>query len=238
MEWISISKAAQSLGVTDRTIYNRIKAGSVEHRKTPMGKAEVFIDPMKPVSDATEDLRRIVAAEVAMKGVSANTLQKTTEAFQSMHDTMEATVRRVQFRADIAWVLMLSALGVLVWGGWHYRGKIADADIQHTEDVAKMQGDHNGQVVELESAHRSDLEQIAAGHREQTDQADAEHQRQIAQAQAVADRAEGRAVVLADQITVLREELSQERMSIAYGPPEDTSEAEMSHNAPQLVSGP
>jgi excisionase family DNA binding protein len=55
---VSLDHAAQLLGVSRRTIYNRIRDGRLQTIRTLGGSQRVLIDSVTDVRDAAEDRRR------------------------------------------------------------------------------------------------------------------------------------------------------------------------------------
>jgi len=69
-EWLSVSAAARRLGITRQSLQNRIKRGSVEHRRNNRGDPLVRIvgDFPQPVSDAVARSFAAPAAPLAASG--------------------------------------------------------------------------------------------------------------------------------------------------------------------------
>ena len=56
---VSLDHAAEILGVSRRTIYNRIRDGRLQTIRTLGGSQRVLIDSVADVRDAAEDRRRL-----------------------------------------------------------------------------------------------------------------------------------------------------------------------------------
>jgi excisionase family DNA binding protein len=56
---VSLDHAAEILGVSRRTIYNRIRDGRLQTIRTLGGSQRVLIDSVNDTRDAAEDRRRI-----------------------------------------------------------------------------------------------------------------------------------------------------------------------------------
>lgn len=160
MEWMSVSQAATALGVSERTIYNHVKAKKLETRRHD-GKFEVLTKPSEQIQDTVGNLSKVVAAEVAMKRTSFEALLKITESMQHQLETFDGVQRsverefsRLHWSRRVAWlgmVLLACACGAGAWfyhvaelrhhqGLVEHQTEIADLRIASAREEAEMRG--------------------------------------------------------------------------------------------------
>ena len=146
MAWMPIAEAAVTLGVSERTIWRRIKSEAIESRNES-GRTLVVLEEPELAGDQVRQLSRVAAAQLSMRKLDADTvcdvLGALSEYRASFDEQMARARRTTRWAAAIAAALLL-ALGA---GIWYHSAQIADlqrsraailadVDLKHQEAVA------------------------------------------------------------------------------------------------------
>jgi len=148
-QWTSIQDAARALGVSERTVYHRIAKGKMASRQDD-GKTQVCIDVPTQFQDPVRELSKFVAVEASFGKMASDNLSEALQSF-------DKSQKRLQWRADAAWVLLISAVGALGYFAYYHRDRLAGVETQHVQQIATISEAHEQQLTtvkgELNEAH-------------------------------------------------------------------------------------
>ena len=113
-EWLSVSAAAKRLGVTRQTLQNRIKRGTIEHRRNNRGDPMILVAAVSDAAGAASwSVQKPIvapataAATVHLQGnkgatemVSLSVLRDTVDRIQATHNEALAVAARNHKRSD------------------------------------------------------------------------------------------------------------------------------------------
>ena len=109
MTWHSVAEAAQLTGASERTVWRRIKAGTIASRVTADGHRLVGVNP--------EDLTSTAADLTAAAGAAAGALRAAdglSEAIRVLDERSQQVIARADQRADDAIAAVRRAEAALV----------------------------------------------------------------------------------------------------------------------------
>ena len=136
MVWMPVSEAAASLGVSERTIWRRIKSQSIE-TKSEGGRTLVGLEPPR-ADDPVRELSHVAAAQLSMRKLDADNLCDVLSVLADYRTTFDEQMRRSRrsLKATIALITVLVvSLGV---GGWYHFHEMARIERTQAARVADL----------------------------------------------------------------------------------------------------
>lgn len=156
MAWMAVAEAAASLGVSERTIWRRIKSNSIESRGEN-GRTLVQLGHGESIDEASQPLSRMAFTQVALRnGVTdpaPEFLAVLSDLRASFDEQIAATRRSVRFLTGVVCMLIV----VLGAGTWFHFDQQAQANWQHSKALSDLKDEHQEEVDELVTAHQSEL---------------------------------------------------------------------------------
>lgn len=177
--WTPVSEAAAMLGVSERTIWRRIKSETIDSR-SENGRTLVKLDD-EDSEFPLQHMSSMAAAQLSLRKLDVDGLNDVLAMVRDYRSTLESEARRARRSARFASLLTLAAAIGLVVGGWYHlrevrrmgddhAGAMADLRVQHTEAVADLKahaerdralaadrGKHVEHLKELSSEQQSQL---------------------------------------------------------------------------------
>ncbi len=182
MAWMPVAEAAAALGVSERTIWRRIKAQSIESR-SEAGRTLVVVEDDATRQDAVRHLSHVAAAQLSMRKLDADTVTDVLAVladYRSAFDLEIARTRRAsRFAFALAAVLMLG----LSVGVWYHMDRLGDARLTHADAMRALRDDHADQL----NAERAHVAELTAGVAQATGLAEARAEA-VEDLRAIADR--------------------------------------------------
>ena len=171
MVWMPVSEAAASLGVSERTIWRRIKSQSIETRSEG-GRTLVGLEPPR-TGDPVRELSHVAAAQLSMRKLDADNLCDVLSVLADYRGTFDEQIRRS--RRALRWTVALIGLLVVSLGaaGWYHFRELARIEREQATVIADLRADleHQlGAATSLATARTEETENmrsIERGLREQ-----------------------------------------------------------------------
>jgi len=145
--WTPVSEAAAMLGVSERTIWRRIKSETIDSR-SENGRTLVKLDD-EDAEFPLQHMSSMAAAQLSLRKLDVDGLNDVLAMVRDYRSTLESEARRARRSARFASLLTLAAAIGLVVGGWYHlrevrrmgddhAGAMADLRVQHTEAIADL----------------------------------------------------------------------------------------------------
>lgn len=168
MAWMPVAEAAASLGVSERTIWRRIKSDTIPS-KSDRGRTLVALDDPDPDADPVRQMSHVAAAQLSMRKLDADTLSEVLAVMTDYRTSFDDEIRRVRRGARFAGVVATVLLLALCGGVWYHMDKLGrldrdradalnDAALQHEsaiasvrEEAARAEGLAGGRAGEIET---------------------------------------------------------------------------------------
>ncbi|MCB9851096.1 MAG: hypothetical protein H6817_10385 [Phycisphaerales bacterium] len=145
MAWMPVAEAAARLGVSERTIWRRIKSDSIQSRNEA-GRTLVMFDEQGDDSETVRQLSHVAAAQLSMRKLDADTMGEVLGQLGECRTSFEREMGRkrtaLRITALVAAVLAL-ALGAGV--------------IYHTDTLTRLRADHVADLDALRTEHQQEL---------------------------------------------------------------------------------
>ena len=133
--WVSPLKAAELLGVSERTVWRRIKASELESRADADGRREVRIntpDTSDKSSDKHSDTVSVVRDQAERQLQVAATAVGLAEKHSDYHMEALGRSRRI---AIAGWAMAFVLLVTIVFGAWYTARQTGWLDVERSKAV-------------------------------------------------------------------------------------------------------
>lgn len=222
MAWTPVSEAAAALGVSERTIWRRIKADSIP-TKSEQGRTFVGIDPEELESDSVRHLSHVAAAQLSMRKLDADTLGEMLDVIRDFRELLQAQHKRARRSARFATVMCVLALAGAGLLGWYHlqttqrmttdQGKaLADLRAEHDQSIINLREQAAAQTAAAQ-ARLEEVQNLRQQHAAQTEQLAAlESSRSAIQAQMDARLAEMQTSVVQDKAMLVERDAQLGRL--------------------------
>lgn len=167
MAWMPVAEAAATLGVSERTMWRRIKAQTVPSRNEN-GRTLVALDDPDPNRDPVRQLSHVAAAQLSMRKLDADTVAELLAVvgeYRTSFETESARARRAARWSGAAAVLLM----VLLFAGvWYHAASLYDLKTSHADDITQVKDGYAETVAEL-AEKTSRAEGLASAHAAEID---------------------------------------------------------------------
>ncbi len=188
-----VAEAAAVLGVSERTIWRRIKSDTIDTR-SENGRTLVHIEEPEPTADPVRQLSNVAAAQLSMRKLDADNISDVltvlTDYRASFDKEMTRTRRGTRFAWFVAAILLLAATASVLY--------------------------HREQFTRLRLAHITEIDSLKTSNSTALDDLEVEYEQALAQLRETQAHAIGLSEAQTDEIKELRrKENSQEQKLIA-----------------------
>jgi hypothetical protein len=156
MAWMAVAEAAASLGVSERTIWRRIKSNAIESRGEN-GRTLVQLEHEENGEPFQQPLSRMAFTQVSLRKFGSDPtselLAVLSDCRASFDEQIAATRRSVRYLTGVVCVLIV-ALGAGVW--FHFDQQ-AQANWAHGKVISDLSEQHQNEVSELVALHQSKM---------------------------------------------------------------------------------
>lgn len=156
MAWMAVAEAAASLGVSERTIWRRIKSNAIESRGEN-GRTLVQLGNGDSGAEGGQPLSRMAFAQVTSHNPAHDPapefLAVLSDLRASFDEQIAATRRSVRFLTAVVCLLVV-ALGAGVW--FHFDQQ-TQANWKHGKAISDLSAQHEEEMDELAALHQSEL---------------------------------------------------------------------------------
>ncbi|GJM27004.1 MAG: hypothetical protein DHS20C16_34190 [Phycisphaerae bacterium] len=156
MAWMAVAEAAASLGVSERTIWRRIKSEAIESRGEN-GRTLVQLGTDDNGAQSNQPLSRMAFTQVSLRNMGSDPTQEFLAVLSDLRGSFDeqiaATRRSVRLLSGVVCVLIV-ALGAGVW--FHFDQQ-AKANWKHGKAISDLGEQHQNEISELASLHQSEL---------------------------------------------------------------------------------
>ena len=155
-QWVSPKRAAATIGVSERTVWRRIRDGEIESRLTGDGKREIRVEstttPSDNIAESLSVLRENSAREIQVAGAAIDATRKLAD----VHQAELVRARRVGL---VAWLFVAVLVVVVAGGGWY-----AVRSMTLTESDLSIEQTRSGHLVDrlTDAEHRRVVEEKRA----------------------------------------------------------------------------
>ncbi len=160
MAWMAVAEAAASLGVSERTIWRRIKSNAIKSRGEN-GRTLVHLGGEENGVESGQPLSRMTFAQVALRNVNTDPapefLAVVSDLRVSFDQQIAATRRTVRLLAGAMCVLVVA----FCVGIWFHFDQMTRASSQHVQAISDLEEKHNNEVGEIMASHQSELTEQA-----------------------------------------------------------------------------
>jgi hypothetical protein len=150
MAWKPVAEVAAAMGVSERTIWRRIKANTIESRNEN-GRTLVYIEEPDPETDPVRQLSHVAAAQLSMRKLDADTMTDVLAVLKDYRTSFDLEIARA--RREARWGLV-TAVVLLV--------AVAAGVVYHTQKVKDLRDDRQT-ALELQQAELIAKHQEAIG---------------------------------------------------------------------------
>lgn len=178
--WTPVSEAAAMLGVSERTIWRRIKSETIDSR-SENGRTLVKLDD-EETEFPLHHMSSMAAAQLSLRKLDVDGLNDVLAMVRDYRSTLESEARRARRSARFASLLTLAAAICLVVGGWYHLREVRRMGDDHANALADLRTKQTEAVAELQ-AHAERDNALAADRGKQVDHLQAlssEQQSQLA----------------------------------------------------------
>ncbi len=132
MVWMPVAEAAATLGVSERTIWRRIKSRTIDSRSEG-GRTLVGLDPDSGDDESVRQLTNVAAAQLSMRKLDADNLCDVLTVLSEYRTSMHEQLRRSRRAARLSLTLACVLLVALFAGGWYHMNTIAALVASHRD---------------------------------------------------------------------------------------------------------
>lgn len=148
MAWTPVSEAAAALGVSERTIWRRIKADTIP-TKSEQGRTFVGIDPEELESDSVRHLSQVAAAQLSMRKLDADTLGELLEVIRDYRESLQVQHKRSRRSARLATMMCMLAMAGAGFLGWYHLQSTQRLNSRHVNALADLRAEHDQSIIDL-----------------------------------------------------------------------------------------
>ena len=134
--WTPVSEAAALLGVSERTIWRRIKSETIDSR-SESGRTLVRIEHDEDTELPIRSLSS-VAAQLAMRKLDVDGLADVMAMVRDYRSALEAQARQSRRAARVTSLVALLLVAGLVVGGWYHFKTVRGMSDTHTQALADL----------------------------------------------------------------------------------------------------
>jgi hypothetical protein len=135
MAWMPVAEAAARLGVSERTIWRRIKSDSIQSRSEGGRTLVAYEDP---AGETVRQLSHVAAAQLSMRKLDADTFGEAVGALGEFRNAFEREMARkrtaLRVVGSLAAVLLIALAAGAYW---------------HVDRLHQLRGDHSAALAEV-----------------------------------------------------------------------------------------
>ena len=154
-----VAEAAVVLGVSERTIWRRIKSDTIDTR-SENGRTLVHIEEPEPAADPVRQLSNVAAAQLSMRKLDADNISDVltvlTDYRASFDKEMTRTRRGTRFAWFVAAVLLLAATASVLY----HREKLTNLRLAHITEIDNLKTNNSTALDDLEVEYEQALAQL------------------------------------------------------------------------------
>ncbi|NOX59986.1 MAG: hypothetical protein GXP29_14165, partial [Planctomycetes bacterium] len=158
MAWMAVAEAAASLGVSERTIWRRIKSKAIEARGEN-GRTLVELSFGEDNNESVRQLSSVAAAQLSMRKLGADNVAEVLAVlsdYRASFDKQIAVTRRTARWLTALVFFLAVALGAGAWFHFEESSRLAgehhDAIGEYRDDITEMQDS----LAVAQSAHHKE----------------------------------------------------------------------------------
>lgn len=153
--WMPVSEAAALLGVSERTIWRRIKSESIDSR-SENGRTLVRLEHNEETDGPLRHITPLPTGQLHATLPDAEGLSDIVSMVREYRSTLELSARRARRSARLAGVLAVLAVAATAVGGWYYVNDLKRIEREHAQALADLRVRHVNELAEQKAQTERD----------------------------------------------------------------------------------